>query len=42
MCADPSAYNQRKENKMETWITPDFEDVSVCFECTAYAGELDD
>jgi len=25
---------------MKTWIAPEFEIVSVCFECTAYAATL--
>jgi hypothetical protein len=25
----------------ETWITPDFEEIAACMECTAYSETLD-
>jgi coenzyme PQQ precursor peptide PqqA len=39
------AINQNINNHMTTeielWIAPDFEEVSACMECTAYADTLD-
>jgi coenzyme PQQ precursor peptide PqqA len=28
-------------NQIETWIAPEFEDISVSMECTAYSETLD-
>ena len=28
-------------DQIETWITPEFEDISVSMECTAYSETLD-
>jgi hypothetical protein len=35
------ARNNQMNTQVESWITPDFEEVAACMECTAYSETLE-